>query len=313
MKTAIALGGGGARALAHIGVLKVLEANNIKFDYITGTSMGSVIGCLYAVGEKPEIIEKTLKDYFFNKLFSKMNMQKMQDENQVTSARSLIRKAREFVKYGSQEGGSSFLSHSILEDLVNTVIPDMDVSETNIPFACVATDITNGKEKIFTKGPLRKIVLASASIPGVFPPVNIDNVWYTDGAHVNVTPVTVAKMFGADFVLASDVKSKLKTLETLPANAKDIMNRCNFIASHLFYEILIKNADVIIEPNIKQISWSEFNKFNLMVNEGKKAAETKIQEIKNKLKKYNAPTAKCKRFIKKIFNHNDKNLKAALF
>ncbi len=311
MKTAIALGGGGARALAHIGVLKVLEENKIKFDYITGTSMGSIIGALYAMEETPEKIEKTLKNYFFNILFSKMNMQKMQDENQVTSARSLIRKAREFVKYGSQEGGNAFLSHSILEDLVNTVIPDMDIADTKIPFACVATDITNGKEKIFTKGPLRRIVLASASIPGVFPPVNIDNVWYTDGAHVNVTPVTVAKMFGADFVLASDVKSKLKTLETLPANSKDIMNRCNFIASHLFYEILIKQADVVIEPNIKQISWSEFNKFNLMVNEGKKAAELKVQEIKNKLKKYNAPTAKCKRFIKKLLNHN--NMKAALF
>ena len=312
MKTAIALGGGGARALAHIGVLKVLEENKIKFDYITGTSMGSIIGALYAMEETPEKIEKTLKNYFFNILFSKMNMQKMQDENQVTSARSLIRKAREFVKYGSQEGGNAFLSHSILEDLVNTVIPDMDISDTKIPFACVATDITNGKEKIFTRGSLRRIVLASASIPGVFPPVNIDNIWYTDGAHVNVTPVTVAKMFGADFVLASDVKSKLKTLESLPTNSKDIMNRCNFIASHLFYEILIKQADVVIEPNIKQISWSEFNKFNLMVNEGKKAAELKIQEIKNKLKKYNAPTAKCKRFIKKILNHSH-NLKAALF
>lgn len=312
MKTAIALGGGGARALAHIGVLKVMEANNIKFDYITGTSMGSIIGALYAMEETPEQIEKTLKNYFFNILFSKMNMQKMQDENQVTSARSLIRKAREFVKYGSQEGGNAFLSHSILEDLVNTVIPDMDIADTKIPFACVATDITNGKEKIFTRGSIRRIVLASASIPGVFPPVNIDNVWYTDGAHVNVTPVTVAKMFGADFVLASDVKSKLKTLETLPTNSKDIMNRCNFIASHLFYEILIKQADVIIEPNIKQISWSEFNKFNLMVNEGKKAAELKVQEIKNKLKEYNAPAAKCKRFIKKILKHNH-NLKAALF
>ena len=312
MKTAIALGGGGARALAHIGVLKILEENNIKFDYITGTSMGSIIGALYAMEETPEKIEKTLKNYFFNILFSKMNMQKMQDENQVTSARSLIRKAREFVKYGSQEGGNAFLSHSILEDLVNTVVPDMDIADTKIPFACVATDITNGKEKIFTKGSLRRIVLASASIPGVFPPVNIDNIWYTDGAHVNVTPVTVAKMFGADFVLASDVKSKLKTLETLPTNSKDIMNRCNFIASHLFYEILIKQADVVIEPNIKQISWSEFNKFNLMVNEGKKAAETKITEIKNKLKEYNAPTAKCKRFIKKLLHHNS-NLKAALF
>lgn len=313
MKTAIALGGGGARALAHIGVLQVMESNNIKFDYITGTSMGSVIGALYAMGETPEKIEKTLKQYFFEILFSKMNLQKMQDENQVTSARSLIRKAREFVKYGSQEGGNAFLSHSILEDLVNTIIPDMDISETKIPFACVATDITNGKEKIFTKGPLRKIVLASASIPGVFPPVKIDDIWYTDGAHVNVTPVTVAKMFGADFVLASDVKSKLKKLENLPANSKDIMNRCNFIASHLFYETLIKHADVIIEPNIKQISWSEFNKFNLMVNEGKKASELKIEEIKNKLKQYNAPIAKCKRFIKKVFQHKNKNLQAAIY
>ncbi len=283
MKKALALGGGGARALAHIGVLKILEQNNISFDCIAGTSMGSIIGALSATGQNADTIEKTLKNYFFNIMFSKLNMQKMQDESQTASARSLIRKAREFVKYGSQEGGSSFLSHSMLEEMINTIIPDMDISETKIPFACVATDITNGKEKVFTKGSLRKIVLASASIPGVFPPVNIDNIWYTDGAHVNVTPVSVAKMLGADFVLASDVKSKLKTLETLPTNSKDIMNRCNFIANYLFYEILIKDADVVVEPNVKQISWSEFNKFNLMVSEGRKAAEAKLGEIKDKL------------------------------
>lgn len=312
MKTAIALGGGGARALAHIGVLKVLEQNNIKFDYITGTSMGSVIGALCAIGQDAQTIEHNLKHYFFNVMFSKMNMQKMQDDRQLASARSLIRKAREFVKYGSQEGGNSFLSHSMLEEMINSIIPDINIEDTKIPLACVATDITNGKEKIFTKGPLRKIVLASASIPGVFPPVNIDNVWYTDGAHVNVTPVTVAKMFGADFVLASDVKSKLKVLETLPTNSKDIMNRCNFIANYLFYEILIKDADVVIEPNIKQISWSEFNKFNLMVSEGKKATESKLDEIKSKIKKYNSPKEKCKRFIKTILKQNS-GLKAALF
>lgn len=311
MKTAIALGGGGARALAHIGVLKVLEENNIKFDYITGTSMGSIIGALYSIGQSPEVIEKTLKHYIFNILFSKMNIQKMQDESQATSTGSLIRKARRFVKYGSQEGGNAFLSTSVLEDMVNTVVPDIDIADTHIPFACVATDITNGREKIFTKGPLRKIILASASIPGVFPPVNIDDVWYTDGAHVNVTPVSVAKMLGADFILASDVKSKLKTLETLPTNSKDIMNRCNFIATHLFYEILIQGADVVIEPNIKQISWSEFNKFKLMVSEGKKATQEKLTEIKSTLKKINAPSAKCKRFIKHLFKSS--NSKVAIF
>lgn len=313
MKKAIALGGGGARALAHIGVLKVLERNGVKFDCIAGTSMGSIIGALYAIEQDAAKIEKTLKNYFFNVMFSKLNMQKMQDETQVSSARSLIRKAREFVKYGSnaENPANSFLSHSMLEELVISLLPDIDISETKIPFACVATDITNGKEKIFMKGPLRKIVLASASIPGVFPPVNIDNIWYTDGAHVNVTPVSVAKLLGADFILASDVKSKLKTLDALPVNSKDIMNRCNFIANYLFYEILIKEADIVLEPNIKQISWAEFNKFNLMVSEGEKAAKARLDEIKLSISKYNTPVSKCKRLIKHLLKSNA--LKAASY
>lgn len=305
MKKAIALGGGGARALAHIGVLKILEKNGIRFDCIAGTSMGSIIGALYAIEQDTSKIEKILKNYFFNIMFSKLNMQKMQDETQVSSARSLIRKAREFVKYGSKESNeNSFLSHSVLEEMVTALLPDIDIGDIKIPFACVATDITNGREKIFTRGPLRKIVLASASIPGVFPPVNIDNVWYTDGAHVNVTPVSAARILGADFVLASDVKSKLKTMDALPVNSKDIMNRCNFIATHLFYEVLIRDADVVVEPNIKQISWSEFNKFNFMVSEGEKVAVSNLDKIKQAINKFNTPVSKCRRFVKKILKYN---------
>lgn len=311
MKKAIALGGGGARGLAHIGVLKVLEENGIKFDCIAGTSMGAIIGALYAIEQDAVKLEKILKKYFFDVMFSKLNMQKMQDETQASSARSLIRKAREFVKYGSADNGNSFLSHSMLEEMVDSLLPDIDIADTKIPFICVATDITNGKEKMFTKGSLRKIVLASASIPGVFPPVNIDNVWYTDGAHVNVTPVSAAKILGADFIIASDVKSKLKILDTLPTNSKDIMNRCNFIANHLFYEVLIKEANIVIEPNIKQISWSEFNKFNLMVSEGEKSAKTQLETIKQEINKFNTPTAKCKRLFKRFLKLN--NLKAAIY
>ena len=311
MKKAIALGGGGARGLAHIGVLKVLEDNGIKFDCIAGTSMGAIIGALYAIEQDAVKLEKILKKYFFDVMFSKLNMQKMQDETQASSARSLIRKAREFVKYGSADNGNSFLSHSMLEEMVDSLLPDIDIADTKIPFICVATDITNGKEKMFTKGSLRKIVLASASIPGVFPPVNIDNVWYTDGAHVNVTPVSAAKILGADFIIASDVKSKLKILDTLPTNSKDIMNRCNFIANHLFYEVLIKEANIVIEPNIKQISWSEFNKFNLMVSEGEKSAKTQLETIKQEINKFNTPTAKCKRLFKRFLKLN--NLKAAIY
>ncbi|MGE4385373.1 MAG: patatin-like phospholipase family protein [Endomicrobiaceae bacterium] len=311
MKKAIALGGGGARGLAHIGVLKVLEENGIKFDCIAGTSMGAIIGALYAIEQDAEKLRKTLKEYFFNVMFSKLNMQKMQDETQASSARSLIRKAREFVKYGSSDSSNSFLSHSMLEEMVDSLLPDIDISDTKIPFACVATDITNGKEKVFTKGSLRKLVLASASIPGVFPPVNIDDIWYTDGAHVNVTPVSAAKLLGADFIIASDVKSKLKTLEALPVNSKDIMNRCNFIANYLFYEVLIKEANVVIEPNIKQISWSEFNKFNLMVSEGEKAASAQMDLLKKEINKFNTPVSRCKRILKNFLRTVD--FKAAIY
>jgi NTE family protein len=312
MKKAIALGGGGARGLAHLGVLKVLEENDIRFDMIAGTSMGSVIGALYAIEQNVDKIQKILKDYLFNTMFSKMNMEKLQGDSESVSAKSLIRKAREFVKYGTSNDGNSFFVNSMLEDMINTIIPDIDMKDTKIPLACVATDITNGKEKIFTKGSLRKIVLASTSIPGVFPPVNIDGIWYTDGAHVNVTPVSVARLMGADFIIGSDVKSKLKTLDVVPVNSRDIMNRCNFIANHLFYEMLIKEADVVLEPNIKQISWSEFNKFNLMVNEGAKEAKSKLLLIKQEMSKLNSPVSKCKRLFKNFLTSKD-NLKVAIY
>ena len=282
MKIALALSGGGARALAHIGVLEILEKNNIKIDCITGTSMGAIIGALYAINTSCKNVEKILKDYIFNVMFSKMNIKKMQDDSKVSSTRNFIRKAKEAVKYGSQEN-NSFISNSMFEEMIYTILPNINIEDTKIPFACVATDITNGKEKVFTKDAIRKRVLASASLPGIFPPVNIDNVYYTDGAYVNVTPVTATKIFKPDFVIASDVIGELKILEAIPTNSKSIINRCNSISNHLFYKELTKDVDILIKPNIKQTSWTEFNKFDLMVFEGKKATENKIKEIKQKL------------------------------
>ena len=120
-------------------------------------------------------------------------------------------------------------------------------------------------------------------MPGIFPPVNIDNIYYTDGAFVNVTPVTATKIFKPDFVIASDVIGELKILEDIPTNSKSIINRCNSISNHLLYKELTKNVDMLIKPNVKQTSWTEFNKFDLMVYEGKKATKNKITELNQKL------------------------------
>ena len=282
MKIALALSGGGARALAHIGVLEILEKNNIKIDCITGTSMGAIIGALYAINTSCKNVEKILKDYIFNVMFSKMNIKKMQDDSKVSSTRNFIRRAKEAVKYGSQED-NSFISNSMFKEMIDTILPNINIEDTKIPFACVATDITNGTEKVFTKGTIRTRVLASASLPGIFPPVNIDNIYYTDGAFVNVTPVTATKIFKPDFVIASDVIGELKILEAIPTNSKSIINRCNSISNHLLYKELTKDVDMLINPNVKQTSWTEFNKFDLMVYEGKKATKNKITELNQKL------------------------------
>lgn len=250
--------------------------------------MDAIIGALYAIEPSFKKVEEILKDYIFNTMFSKINMKKMQDDSKVSSTRNFIRMAKEAVKYGSNED-NSFLSNSIFEKMINTIIPNINIEDTKIPFACIATDITNGKEKVFTKDAIRKRVLASASLPGIFPPVNIDNIYYTDGAFVNVTPVTATKIFKPDFIIASDVIGELKVLEVIPTNSKSIINRCNFISNHLLYKELTKDVDMLIKPNIKQTSWTEFNKFYLMICECKKVTENKIKELKKKINNIKLP------------------------
>ncbi|MBN1823155.1 MAG: patatin-like phospholipase family protein [Endomicrobiales bacterium] len=284
-KIGIAMGGGGARGLAHIGVLKVLQENKIPIHFISGTSMGAIIGACYACEPDATKLEENIIRALEGSAFSHMRISIFGDKKG-RGVRGIFTKAQSFVKYSVlhviEHNRQSILSGDKLRSIIGDIIPDIDMRETRIPFTCVATDLTNGTETVFEKGPIRDAVLASSSIPGVFPPVEINGIYYCDGGAVNTTPVSVVKKMGADFIIASDVKGKLVKWEK-PQVARAILERYRYITAIVLNDMRLKQADVSILPSVKFLHWSAFNKYRHLIKEGENAAAGKIAEIKAKI------------------------------
>lgn len=286
-KIGLALGGGGARGLTHIGILRAFERERIPIHSIAGTSMGSIIGACYAVEPDIDKIEARVKEVLAGSMFSKLRIDFLDTKKRSSGGINLIRKTRSFIVSGYLhfigETQYAFMPLEKLEQFVNVLLPDIDMTETKIPYACVATDLTNGREKIFTKGSLRKSVLSSSSIPGVFPPVYIGGIYYTDGGAVNVTPVKAVKMLGGDFIIACDVKSRIVRWEE-PEKASEIMSRSNYITGVLLNKFQLKEADMTISPAVRHIHWTGFDKMDFMIKKGEKATLQKMWEIKTAIK-----------------------------
>ena len=287
-KTALVLGGGGARGLSHIGVLNVLEKENIPIDMIVGTSMGSIIGACYAVNPDAVTVEKNVRKALEGSAFANMRLSIFTEKPE--DKKTIFEKAQDFIKYGyiqiAEHTKYAILEIEKLEGIIYGLIPDIDIRETKIPFSCVATDLTNGDEKVFNRGSLRKCVLASSSIPGIFPPIEIDGIYYCDGGSVNVTPVSTARNRGAGLIIAVDVKSKIVRWDK-PEKAVEIVSRSNYITGVMLNNIIIRDADVLIMPGVKYMHWSDFDKINLIIQEGEKAAALAVPKIKSKLQMFN--------------------------
>lgn len=283
-KKALVLGGGGARGLAHIGALRVFEKEKIRFDMIVGTSMGSIIGACYAVAPNADQVEAMVRKALEGSAFAGMKLNIFTDKPE--DKKTLFDKAQDFIKYGyihiAEHTKYSLLDIGKLEQIINDILPDIDISETKIPFYCVATDITYGQEKIFTSGSLRKAVIASSSIPGVFPPIEIDGIYYCDGGSVNVTPAPTARSLGAGIVIAVDVKSRIVKWEK-PEIAKEVVSRSNYITGVILNNIALKEADIVVFPDVKQLHWSAFDKISMIIKEGEKAAMQSLPKIKARL------------------------------
>ncbi len=248
-RIAVVLGAGASRGFAHIGVLKVLEANKIPVHMIVGTSAGSFVGSLYAYG------------------FNAFQLQKM----------SLSMEKGDIVDLCIPDNG--FVKGEKLEEFVNKTVNNTPIEKMRIPFYAVATNIQRGTEMVFGRGNTGMAVRASCSIPGVFRPVKIENSLYVDGGVVSPVAVDAAKRLGAHVVIAVDVSSDIDS--TQPETTVGTILQSIGIMYAKLSAIQLARADVVIRPKVGYIASDDFSKRHEAVLEGEKAAMEALPAIQN--------------------------------
>ncbi len=248
IRIGLALGGGAAKGFAHIGVIKMLEANGLRPEVVAGTSAGSVVGALYASG----------MDAF----------QMQQQAFALDEAK--IRDVSLF------SGG--VVKGQKLQDYVNELVRQKPIERMSKPFAAVSTQLETGERTVFTRGNTGQAVRASSSIPGVFEPVSIGRWHYVDGGIVSPVPVDAARQLGADFVIAVDISTKAsgKTPGSLLGN----VNQSITIMGQRLGAQEMARADVVIRPRVADIGAADFDQRNNAILEGEKAAMAAMPQIR---------------------------------
>lgn len=258
-KIGIALGGGGARGLSHIGVLKVLEKEGIKIDYVVGVSIGAFIGAYYALGLDLEDIEKEAVSF--------TKMKAIRELLDLSNPKISILKGKKIFKF------------------INKLIGEASFSDTKIPLRIITTDLANGKEVILSKGNIAKAVLASLSIPAIFPPVKIGNRYLIDGGVSNLTPVDTVNKAGIDIILGVDLVMKRKIKLYKPGLVTSLIQSYETIRTQSIKLNIDSVGDkmVLIKPALGgTIDSFKFYNIGNVIKAGEDAAKKVLPEIRKK-------------------------------
>jgi NTE family protein len=260
-KIGLALGGGGAKGFAHIGIIKVLERNNIPIDYIAGTSMGALVGGFYAASRDINYVEKIALDSDLGKFMSLM---------------------LEFTRGGGFVGGEKVLN------FLKESLDEIDFNELQIPLAVTATELNSGEIHYFEKkGDVAEAIRASISYPPVFAPYKIKNKLYVDGGLSCQIPADKVRQMGADVVIAVDLEKDYVFHKKVFDNAKAIGNTYKIFRSSIrvlmkkLAEYNSKDADIVIVPPVgKYRTWMDFDKAGSLIKIGEKSAKNALKDIK---------------------------------
>lgn len=281
MKTALVLGGGGARGLAHVGVLKALEKANIKFDIIVGCSFGALVGGMYAQTPKTDILEHRLKLFRESEHYKNLGIKMIRKPIYASDdfLKQFAKNLRERVLLNVIVNRISVLKEERLMAAVGYLIEKGRIEQTRITFACNATDLITGKGILFTRGDIRQAIAASTTIPGYFPPLEMNHKKLVDGAVTYNLPIKFARALGAKSIIAVDVHPGLNEEEDF-RNVFDVILRTSSIMANLLTEESLNEADILITPQVGDFFWYDFDKADELIKAGEEAANERMDEIK---------------------------------
>ena len=281
LKVALVLSGGGAKGYAHLGVLRVLEKENIKIDYIAGTSIGALVGTLYSIGYSVDEIEKVLDN---------LNIESFLESGSDLTGLDLDKKET-LKKYSFYINFDNELNYSLPKGLRETeelylVVKNLLKNYENtknfnnfpIPLRVVATNLNTGETKSFSEGDIAKILTASMAIPTIFEPVEINGALYVDGLVSRNLPVEEAYDMGADLVIASDVGTPVVKKDNY--NILSVLNQMIAIQSSYITKDSKEKATVLISPDIKNISATDTTKRKDLIELGEVATQGQIAKLR---------------------------------
>ena len=276
----LALGGGGARGLAHIGVLRALENEGIFPSLIVGSSMGAMIGAMYSQLRDSFRVEELVKELLHRDCFADLRLDLMPENSQPDShrpRRHLVDYLRRGIYFSRVARRAGAIDNSILVHFLSRLLKDEDIRETSIPFAAVAVSLATGEEVVLDRGPIIKAAAASSAIPGVITPVEISGEQLIDGSVLQVVPVAAAKSLSPYPVLAVDV-SKDIVREAPPKTGLDVIIRADLIANRRLNERTLTAADLVLIPEVGLADWSDFHSIHQLITAGMVATENVLNQ-----------------------------------
>ena len=286
IKIGLVLGGGGARGLGHIGVLKALKKHSIPIHIVAGTSIGAVIGAMYAATLDPHWIENKFKEFIDSEAYKRIGLHRLVPTSQPNS--SIFQTAATYMKnqiiINLANDRLGILKQERLSEIIEFLLPVKTFEELKIPFSCLAVDLNSGEDVVFNSGNLIEAIVASSAIPGYIPPIEKDRMLLTDGAVSCPVPVKTVRKMGADFRISVDVGlNHFEPLEN--PNLLQVLGRAEQITSTRLGEVKSEKADITIRPDTMNVFWAEFDKIDQLIKLGAEETEKQFWQIKDNLKK----------------------------
>lgn len=280
------LGGGGARGIAHLGVLQMIDASELRVDHVVGVSMGSLVGGMYAAEPDADMLRARAIEFLeseeFDRRYSAMlsavphlatRKRRSTSGDWYSWIRKLILTGR---RIRTLLQGNSVMSNDFLAFAIENLVPDIRIEDTEIPITILAAELHSGIPVALESGSLREAILASSSIPGVFPPIPWNEMLLCDLGILNSLPVEIARAYADEMLIGVDVAGAVERTEKFN-HAVDIMIRMDEIGERMSRRRSAEHADIVIRPDVNRHGWFNFREPQTLIQAGRIAASQSLR------------------------------------
>jgi NTE family protein len=277
----LALSGGGARGMAHIGVLEHLDELALAPELVTGTSIGALVGALYCLKGSSDGLDALARNLFESELFEKLDLDELMEDHDGIhdSFEEFSRKTKVLYTLTKMLRRISVVEPGFIEEVMDRLYGDATFDDLKIPFVAVATDLYTGEDVALTRGRIATAVQASAAIPGVFPPVVLDGMLLVDGFVTKNIPVPEpGEPPNKAVVIVVDVQRGLRA-EGPFEHGLDIVARAEWIMQLQLNQVYLEQADLVLVPDVRDVHWADFGRIDQLILAGRLAAAEKEEEI----------------------------------